>query len=574
MIVLGLNAYHGDAAAALIVDGRIAAAVEEERLNRVKHCAGFPALAVRSCLESAGVSPGDVDHVAIGRRPRSRIAHRLWASLRHPRRLARSLPDRLRNVAKVGKIDETLAEALGIPRDRLRARFHAVEHHRAHLASAFYPSPFEKAALLSIDGFGDFVSTMAGLGEGRRVRPLWEVRFPHSLGVFYTAITQWLGFPKYGDEGKVMGLAPYGRPTFLDDMRRLVRLTPGGFELDTSWFRHETEGVAMTWAGGSPTLGPLFSQRLVDHLGPARRKEEPLTERHHDVAASLQAMLEEAIFHLLAILHRQTGATSLGVTGGVAYNSVTNGKIRTRTPFRDLWFFPAAGDSGTAVGAALEVAHGVDPRHPMPGPYLGPAYADDRIAAALAAAGLAAPRVEPADLVRRTAERIEEGKIVGWFQGAVEFGPRALGNRSILVDPRRPDMKDTLNLRIKHREAFRPFAPVVLEEKVADWFEDAYPSPYMLLVLPIRPEKRALIPAVTHVDGSGRLQTVSREMNPLYYDLVAEFGRRTGVPVLLNTSFNENEPNVCSPEEAIRCFQETGMDVLAIGPYLLERPPA
>ncbi|MCS6915523.1 MAG: carbamoyltransferase C-terminal domain-containing protein [Myxococcales bacterium] len=587
MVILGLNAYHGDASAALLVDGQLVCAIEEERLNRRKHCAGFPSLAARACLEMAGLRAADIDHVALSRDPKAHLLHK---ALHVASRVAAggegvlgTLRDRLGNVARLRRSEEALATALGVTPGALRARHHAVEHHRAHLASTFFVSPFEEAAVLSLDGFGDFVSTMWGHGRGERIEVLGEVLYPHSLGILYTAVTQWLGFPNYGDEGKVMGLAPYGKPRYLAEFRRLVTLLPdGGFVLNPEYFRHVREGVEMTWDEGTPHIGGLYTQRLIELLGPPREPGGEYTERVCDVAASLQATLEEAVLHLCRALHRQTGQRRLCLAGGVALNSVANGKILDHTPFEELFIQPAAGDGGTSLGAALWVQHqelGRPRSVIMEHAYTGPAFSAQQCAAAVAellpdpaSAGIRIERLEPEEvLIRRTVDAIERGAVVGWFQGRMEFGPRALGNRSIVVDPRRADMKDRLNNRIKHRESFRPFAPAILEEETAAWFVRAAPAPTMLLVDLVRPERRAAIPAVTHVDGSGRLQTVSRRTNPLFHALISEFARRTGVPVLLNTSFNENEPIVCTPQDALHCFLKTQMDALALGPLLLER---
>lgn len=603
--ILGLNAYHGDASAALLVDGQLAYAIEEERLNRQKHCAGFPTLAARACLELAGVRPEELTDVAVSRDPGVHLAHKALHVAQRvfsggAKALLPTLQARLANRKRLQRVDQELALALGVAPGALRAQFHAVEHHRAHLASAFFASDFADAAVLSLDGFGDFVSTMWGRGAGSHIEVLGEVRFPHSLGVLYTALTQWLGFPKYGDEGKVMGLAAYGSQAALPTLRKLIHLQDGGrFALDLHYFRHSRDGVQMTWSQGSPHIGALYSPALLTLLGPARQPSEPLTERHHDIAASLQALLEEAVLHIARGLHQATGQTKLTLAGGVALNSVANGKILDQTPFRQLFIQPAAGDNGTSLGAALWVQHqlhGAPRQFVMHHAYTGPAYSPAECEQALVQvlgpqarlssdgtalvtqlvgttealpSGLHIERLEPSSLRERTVQAIMAGAVVGWFQGRMEFGPRALGHRSILCDPRRPDMKDILNRRIKHREAFRPFAPAVLEEATADWFVRAAPSPAMLLVDPIRPEKRALIPAVTHHDGTGRLQTVSAQSSPEFHALITEFARHTGVPMLLNTSFNEHEPIVCSPQDALRCFLKTRMDVLALGPFLL-----
>jgi carbamoyltransferase len=571
-VILGLNAYHGDAAAALVIDGELVNAVEEERLNRVKHSAGFPGLAARWCLEDARVAPEEIDHVAVSRDPGANLLPKLLRAARTPS--LRFLGARARNAARVRNVRRELAAALGVGESDLRARLHHVEHHRAHCASAFFVSPFDEAAVLSVDGFGDFASTMLARGRDNALEVLERVLFPHSLGIFYTAVTQWLGFPGYGDEGKVMGLAPYGEPAYLEEMRRIVRLDGALFELDLGFFTHHVRGVDMTWDQATPTLGRVFSPRLERLLGPARRPGAPLEKRHEDVAASLQAMLEEAYLGTIRTLHARTGSRNLALAGGVALNAVANGLIRAETPFDELYVQPAAGDSGTAIGAAYWVWNQIlgRPRgFVMRHAYTGPAFGDEAIAGSIRAAGLGAERLADEALFPRAAGLVAAGKVVGWFQGRTEFGPRALGNRSIVADPRRGEMKDVLNARIKHREAFRPFAPSVLAEEAGAWYEDDYPSPFMVLVYKTRPEKRALIPAVNHVDDTGRVQTVERAVNPRYHRLIEEFARATGVPVVLNTSFNENEPIVCTPEEALACFGKTKMDALVLGNFLLER---
>jgi carbamoyltransferase len=574
--ILGINAYHGDAAAALVIDGELVCAAEEERFNRVKHCAGFPALAARWCLEDAGLDPRQLDHVAIGRDPRANLPAKLRRLATRPPSLsfARS---RARNAARVGGsgIRAALAAALEVSEPSLTAKVHAVEHHRAHIASAYYVSPFDEAAVLSLDGFGDFASCMTARGRGSQLEVTGRVLFPHSLGLFYTAITQWLGFPHYGDEGKVMGLAPYGDPErYLPAMRRIARADGGTFRLALEYFTHHTKGVEMTWGEGSPTVGPVFSARLDTELGPARRPGEELSSRHIDAAASLQARLEELVLHVTKSLAASSGSRNLCLAGGVALNAVANGRIRPETPFEELWVQPAAGDSGTAVGAAFHVWHetlGRPRSFAMRHAYTGPAYDEAEISAALEAAGLTGERLEDAELFPRVAEHLAAGDVVGWFQGRMELGPRALGHRSILADPRKAEMKDILNARVKHREPFRPFAPSLPAETVGDWFDQDYSSPYMVLVYGVLQEKRELVPAIVHVDGTGRLQTVEEDASPRYYRLLREFEARTGVPILLNTSFNESEPIVMSPEQAIETFTKTRIDLLVLGNYLVRR---
>ena len=575
MYILGINAYHGDAAAAIVRNGKLIAAVEEERFNRFKHAAGFPTQAISFCLQAAGINVEDLDHVGISRDPSAHLHKKILFAATRIAKLASQAKDRLGNAAKVGDVKDDLARVFGVSKKQLRARFHNIEHHRAHLASCFFVSPFNHAALLSIDGFGDFISTMWAVGEGNSIDLLGQVEYPHSTGIVYTATTQFLGFPHYGDEGKVMGLAPYGRPRFINEFREIIRAEENGqFRLNLDYFRHHAEGVEMTWDEGSPVIGRVFSDEFAHLFGPPRAAGAALSDRERDIAASLQLRLEEIGFHILNHLHDKTGLSDLGLAGGVAYNSVMNGKILLNTPFKRLFIQPAAGDSGTALGVCYQIYNGIlkcEGSEVMTGAYTGPQFTGAEIKKSLSESELAFEYYSDEDLTRRAAQDIAAGLVVGWFQGRMEFGPRALGNRSIVVDPRRAEMKDILNDRIKKREPFRPFAPSILEERVADYFEQTHPAPAMLMVYQIKPERRAEIPAVTHVDGSGRLQTVSRAVNERYYQLISDFAALTGVPLVLNTSFNENEPIVCTPQHAIECFKKTKMDVLYLGNFAVRR---
>jgi len=572
MYILGINAYHAGAAACLIEDGRLIAAAEEERFTRIKYWAGFPTLAVKYCLERAGISAYDLASVGISKDPSANLYKKVLFALRH-RPSLHLIRERLTHMGEVRDLKGAFCHALGVERRALKTDFHNIEHHRAHLASAFFVSPFEQAALLSIDGFGDFVSTMTGSGVGNCIQTIDTINYPHSLGIFFTAVTQWLGFPKFGDEGKIQGLAAYGRPVYADELRKILRLgTEGSFELDLDYFVHWAEGVDMTWESGLPTLGTIYSAKFVDHFGTPRSARGELTPPYIDMAASVQQVLEEAEFHVVRHLQRTTGFKTLCMAGGVALNSSFNGKILPETEFEHIFIQPASNDAGTAMGVAYYIYHQIldkPRRFVMRNSYAGPCYSNDTIEQTLHRYNLAYRTLEECDLTAVVAEMVESGKVIGWFQGQMEWGPRALGNRSILADPRRADMKDVLNARIKHREQFRPFAPSVLAERVGDYFDQSYPDPFMLKVYKVLQHKRAEIPAVTHVDGTGRLQTVEQQANPLYWQLISSFAERTGVPVLLNTSFNENEPIVCRPEEAIECFLRTRMDALAIGNYLI-----
>ncbi|MGO1119624.1 carbamoyltransferase family protein [Rhodovibrionaceae bacterium A322] len=580
--VLGLNAYHGDASACLLKDGVLLSAVEEERFRRIKHWAGFPSQSIAYCLEEAGIALSDVAHVAINRDPGAAFWRKVAYTL--TKRPSWSLVrKRLQNRKSWLGVDQALATAF--PGQSFSGQIHQIEHHQAHLASAFLASPFDEAVTLSVDGFGDFASAAWGLGKGNQVTLDKRVYFPHSLGIFYQALTQFLGFPNYGDEYKVMGLSAYGKPAYLDKMRQIVRLeNDGGFSLTLTYFRHHREDIAYEWDGGIPSVASIFAPALAELLGPARRKEDKLEQQHFDLAASVQAMYEETLFHMLDHSHRLYGCDALALAGGCGFNSLANGRILKRSAFKRLYVQSAAGDAGGAIGAALETWHGLPEsktaeRPVMDHAYFGPSAKEEDIRILLesrqeelAAAGCDVRRIEDEGaLCQEVAQAISEGLVIGWFQGRMEWGPRALGNRSILGDPRRADMKDILNLKIKRRESFRPFAPSVLEEKAPDWFEDPDQVPFMMKVYPIKEEKRPLIPAVTHVDGTGRLQTVSAKTNPLYHQLISAYEKLTEVPMVLNTSFNENEPVVCRPEEALDCFLRTKMDVLALGPWLVRR---
>jgi carbamoyltransferase len=596
-IVLGLNAYHGDSSACLVRSGVIVAAAEEERFRRIKHWAGFPSDAISYCLSEARVSLSDVDVIAVNSDPGASLFKKIEFVLRR-RPEVRFIADRFRNQKKRKTIVAELAATF--PAFPFAGKVQRVEHHLAHLASAFLVSPFEEACVASIDGFGDFASAAWGVGRGSAIDIDTRVYFPHSLGVFYQALTQYIGFPHYGDEYKVMGLAPYGRPEMLSQMRQIVKLKEGGgFELDLRFFRHHREKIDYAWDGGSPHVGTLYTPELEKLLGPARGQNDPLEQKHRDIARSVQAMYEEAFFHLVNHLYEKHRLDSLTLAGGCANNSVANGKVLRQSPFKRLYVQSAAGDAGGAIGAAIyawqQTAEGkaastlatsalagdaVAGRLVMDHAYLGPAASEEEIASLLKAraadigeAGCTIERIEDEeDLCRKTAECVARGEVIGWFQGRMEWGPRALGNRSIVGDPRRSDMKDILNLKIKRRESFRPFAPSVLKEHVAEWFEEDGDVPFMMQVYQIREDRREQIPAVTHVDGSGRLQTVYKETNPRYWRLIEVFRQITGVPMVLNTSFNENEPVVCRAVEALDCFLRTKMDVLVLGDYFVSRP--
>lgn len=577
--ILGINAYHGDVSAVLLKNGAVVGALEEERFRRIKHWAGFPTMSIQRVLEMAGISGSDVQHVAISRDPKANLLRKGAYILKKRPELSLIL-DRMQNRRKVRDIRGPLAEALGVSDDNL-PRIHNVEHHPAHLASAFFVSPFDDAAVCAIDGFGDFVSTSIAVGRANKLEVLDKVYFPHSLGILYTGVTQYLGFHSYGDEFKVMGLAPYGEPTHVDKLRRLVNVIDNGkFELELKYFRHWSEGVDMEWDEGYPTLGRVFSDEMEKLLGPSRKADEPVTKEHENIARSLQVVHEECVFHILNDLYKRTQNPRLCLAGGSAMNSVANGKIRANTPFTDVYIQPAAGDNGTALGAASYVWHQVldQPRSfVMDHAFWGTAYDGNGVLSNLPKDGedgwsYSWTQYESADdTTAATARLLAEGNVVGWYQGRMEWGSRALGNRSILADPRRTDMRDLINLKIKFREKFRPFAPSIAEEALHDYFEGAAADAFMQQVYPVKEDKREVLPAITHVDGSGRLQTVSRETNPRYHRLITEFEKLSGVPVVLNTSFNENEPIVDTPEQALDCFLRTQMDVIVINDLVIKR---
>ncbi len=589
MIILGLNAYHGDSSACIVVDGKLIAAVEEERFTRIKHWAGLPVLAVQYCLQEAGVSLAEVDHIAVNRDPKANVMRKvLYTFAKKPS--FGLVKNRLKNAGKVIDLKSALCSALSAQSSSLKAVVHNVEHHIAHLSSSFYVSPFEQAAAVSVDGFGDFIGTMWGVADNKSIDVKHRTYFPHSLGLFYLAFTQYLGFMNYGDEYKVMGLAAYGEPEYMDEMRRIVKIAdkPSSrqagnlFELNLDYFIHHSEGVAMTWEGGEPKMGPVFSKELEHLLGLARQKDEALSQKHKNIAASLQKRYEEVLFHILNHVYEKTKLPNLALSGGCAMNSLANGKIFQNISFKEVYIQPAAGDAGGSIGAAFYVWNSVldKPRSfVLEKSYLGPEFTNAEIretlnvkSEELKAENCTIEKIDDLEkLCRQTAQAVSEGKVIGWFQGRMEWGPRALGNRSIVCDPRRRDMKDILNLKIKRRESFRPFAPSIHLDATRDYFEIDYPDPFMLKVYKIRQEKRDVIPAVTHADGTGRLQTVRKQDNLRYWTLIDEFRKITGVPVVLNTSFNENEPIVCKPEEALACFLRTKMDLLVMGDWFVER---
>jgi carbamoyltransferase len=584
--ILGISAFYHDSAAALVVDGKIVAAAQEERFTRKKHDQSFPINAVEYCLKEAGLKAGDLDMIGFYDKPLLKFERLLQSYIAYAPRGFRSFSMALPLWLKEKLwMRDTIAEALDFEGDVF-----FTEHHESHAASAFFPSPFPEAAVLTMDGVGEWATTSWGVGRGNKLQLLAELHFPHSLGMLYSAFTYYTGFKVNSGEYKVMGLAPYGEPKYADLIReKLIDLKDdGSFKLNLDYFDY-CAGLTMTNARFDALFG-----------GAPRAAESQLTQREMDLAASIQAVTEEAMTRMARHVRKESGMKALCLAGGVALNCVGNGKIWSERIFDDVWIQPAAGDAGGALGAALFLWHHYldhprqadGKRDAQRGSYLGPGYSDAEIEAFLATAGAKGARLSPADLVEKTAAALAESKIVGWFSGRMEYGPRALGARSILGDPRDPEMQSKMNLKIKFRESFRPFAPVVLREKASEWFDFDYESPYMLLVAPVKESRRVAeteadkklfgierlnkarsqIPAVTHVDYSARLQTVDRETHGVYYDLLKAFEKRTGCPVLINTSFNvRGEPIVCTPQDAYTCFMRTDIDYLVLGNFLLDK---
>lgn len=575
MIILGLNAYHADSSAAIFVNGELLVATEEERFRRVKHWAGFPSEAIRFCLKEANCSLEDVTAITIGRDPSAKRDRKARFVIRHPRAAWSMWSQRSANKDDIEKLHERFEEVEpGVDTQMVQAKIQFIEHHRSHLASAFFSSPFEEAAVLSIDGSGDFTTTMMARGKGTDIEVLDSLDFPASVGLFYTAFTQYLGFPHYGDEYKVMGLAPYGAPRFQEQVATFLPIEEGG------WYRfpmknYRLDGGVVSYPDNLPTVASLFGPRFEEVFGPTRKKGEPLTQEHMDLAASVQRHCEEVIFHLLRRLHEETGLDRVCIAGGVAQNSVANGKMTRNTPFKEVYIPSAGHDAGISMGSAQYHIHcGLSqPRVPsLKYAHTGCRFSNEEVEAFLKSEGVEYIRYESdAELYDVVSDALVDGKVIGWFNGRAEFGPRALGGRSIIVDPRRADAKDLLNSKIKRRESFRPFAPSILSEHVKDWFELDEPVPFMEKVFPIRPERHDEIPAVTHVDGSGRLQSVYADATPRYHALISAFHAKSGVPILLNTSFNENEPIVNAPEHAYACFARTSMDMLVMENCVVRR---
>lgn len=578
--ILGINAFHGDSSACLLRSGELVAAVEEERFRRIKHWAGFPLESIKYCLAEEKISIDDIAHIAINTDPSANFLKKIIYTLKNSPDFKMIL-NRIKNKNAKLSISSEIKKSFGI---KIKSKIHYVEHHLAHLASSHLVSPFQESIAISVDGFGDFSSGACGVGRGNTIDINDRIFFPHSLGIFYQALTQFLGFPNYGDEYKVMGLAPYGKPTFMKQMQQVLHIKKGGlYSLNLDFFIHHKEKFSYEWENGLPIIGRLFDKNLENLLGiKSRKKNEPLQQVHYDIAHSTQAIYEEAFFNLLNMMHSKYNIDNLTLAGGCAMNSVANGKIYERTPYKKIYIQSAAGDAGGALGSACVVAAKLgflEKKFEMTHAYWGPSFCNDDHKTLL---DKNQKKIEKHNCIVEyiedeeqlcfiTSNSISKGQVVGWFQGRMEWGPRALGNRSILGDPRRSDMKDILNLKIKRRESFRPFAPSILREKVSEWFEQDDDVPFMSQVFKIKKGKASLIPAVTHIDSSGRLQTVSKGTNPRYHRLIKEFEKISGVPIVLNTSFNENEPIVCYPGEAMETFFRTKMDMLVLGNWIIKR---
>ncbi len=574
MIILGLNAYHADSSAAIFKDGVLIAATEEERFRRIKHWAGFPSEAIKFCLKEAGVNLQEVDHICIGRDPKAKFWRKVQFVLKNIGKKNTLLADRLKNSKKIASIESELSSISGLTEGAIKLKIINVEHHRSHLASAFFASPFDESAILSIDGSGDFTTTMIAIGRGNQIEVLDSIDFPVSAGLFYTAFTQYLGFPHYGDEYKVMGLAPYGKPVFAEQVRKALKFTGDGlFSWDSDYFASTTE-IKLDYSTNVPLVSTLYGKKMVEVFGAARLANEELTQRHKDLAASVQLVCEELILHILNHLYKRTGLKNICIAGGVAQNSVANGKIIEKTGFENLYIPSAGHDAGISMGSALYAYNHILRQKRAPAvynAYTGSKFSNEEIEIFLKQRGVKYQRLEDNELYEKITEKLIEPGVVGWFSGRAEFGPRALGGRSIIADPRNNKAKELLNSKIKRRESFRPFAPSILKEYASYYFEKIEDVPFMEKVFPIRKEMQAEIPAVTHVDGTGRLQTVMKDVSPRYYALIDKFREKTGVPILLNTSFNENEPIVNTPAEALDCFLRTQMDMLVLENCLIER---
>ena len=580
MNIIGINAYHADSSACLVIDGKLINAVEEERFTRIKHWAGFPIQSIKFCLENANLKISDIDKISLNFDPNANLLKKIFFIIKKKPSVGLIL-NRLKRKKKYQSIKTILDKEF--TDDKFKGDIENIEHHYAHLSSAYHVSPFDKACVLSVDGFGDFASTAWGFGENNQIKINKKIYFPHSLGIFYQAITQFLGFKNYGDEYKIMGLAPYGKPTFVNKLKEILQLNSDGtFKLNLDYFKFYKQNFSYKWDAGEIKIEDLYSEKLINLLGEEKTKKNKIDDFHKDLAHSTQKVYEEAFLNILNNLFKKYKNENLCISGGCGMNSVANGKILNNTNFKNIYVQPAAGDAGGSIGAAY-ASYFKDKKNKknfqMTHSYWGTSFDDKQILKTINENEIKIKNqnckhekiLDDESLCKIVSKMISEGKVVGWFQDKMEWGPRALGNRSILGDPRRADMKDILNIKIKRRESFRPFAPSILREYVKDWFEQEDDVPFMMKVYQVKKNKRHEIPAVTHVDGSGRLQTVKQETNSKYYNLIKQFYNLTNVPILLNTSFNENEPIVSKPEEALDCFLRTKMDVLVLGNNLIQR---
>ncbi len=580
MYIIGINAYHADSSACIIKDQNLIFAIEEERLRRIKHWAGFPILSIKNCLEVAKINLSDVDYICINSNPKVNIIKKIIHILKY-RPSIKLIINKFRNKKKNQNIKSIIKREF--TNDEFRGKIINIEHHDAHLASTFFVSPFKEACVVSIDGFGDFTSTAWGFGHNTEIEVKERIHFPHSLGIFYQSITQFLGFKKYGDEYKVMGLAPYGKPKYKDKLKKVLILEDQGkFKLNLNYFKFHKSNTDFKWDNGKVSFNDLYSNKLIDLLGKERDEGENIDQFHKDIAQSAQSLYEDAFINILNETYKIYKNENICISGGCGMNSVANGKITKNTPFKNVYIQPAAGDAGGALGASYYTWHTVlknKERFEMKHAYYGNSF-DNKIIEKIIKNENNKLKDQNCnlkfyenfnELTEKVVNLISNGNVVGWFQDRMEWGPRALGNRSILADPRNPKMKNILNSKIKRRESFRPFAPSILKEQVSEWFEIDDDVPFMMKVFQIKEKKRSIIPAVTHIDGSGRLQTVYKDRNEKYYNLIKQFYKISKVPILLNTSFNENEPIINRPDEALNCFLRTKMDVLALGNYLIIR---
>ena len=578
MYTLGLNAYHGDASACILKDTIILAAAEEERFTRIKHAAGFPINSIKFCLNKAQISIDQIDHITINRNPKQKILKKvLYASTKLFN--FDFIKNRFNNLKRINSIKDEFEYHF---KTKINSKIHNIDHHTSHISSSVFFSGMKNSNFVSVDGFGDFVSTVTGYFDGKKIVKFNEVLFPHSLGIFYTAMTQYLGFMNYGDEYKVMGLAPYGKPKYIDKLREIVSFDKKKmFKLNLKYFLHHIGNVEMTWLNGEPKIGKVFSNNLEKFLGPQRNKNDNLLQFHKDIAASTQKIFEEILINIVNDLYEKNKNENLCISGGSGMNSVANGVLFEKTKYKKIYIPPAPGDAGGSLGSAVYQINKINNTSTQfnDNPYLGPSYSDHTIKKdiddnmnLIKENFINVNKFDKFEnLSLNVSKELSDGKIVGFFNDRMEWGPRALGNRSILADPRNVNIREILNVKIKRREKFRPFAPSILEEETKNWFETDDKVPFMSKVFQVKNEKKIIIPSVTHVDGTGRLQTVSKDYNPQFYRLISDFFKITNVPILLNTSFNENEPIVCNPKEALDCFLRTKMDILVLGNYVLYR---